>query len=418
MMFVGHFFILASYAVVSAVIALVLPQSVPVIDTLTASVIGVCIFLGAALVHESIARRREVQSMAQELVAAWHAQAGEIDFLRDRNGELSQRLDLARGELSELRQAIGQVAERANEVVVAEMKVLQNQLNDISVRRKQPDASLSPLGDDASDNPDLTDAEPTVIALPQVIDAPVDDAAVVQMVLRGLEQNRVDVYLQPIVSLPQRKTRFYEAFSRIRTEDGRIMLPEHYLALAEDRGLISVIDNLLLFRCVQLIRKVKKRGLDVGFFVNIASHTLSDENFLTQFTDFMEMNAELADCMILELSQTDVADCWPAVADQMAHLAGLGFRFSMDQLTSLDIDYEEMGRRRFKFVKSPVDLLLNGTGADIHPMDLKQALARPRIDLIVDKVETERSVAELLDYDVDFGQGYLFGEPRPSRDGF
>ena len=416
MMFAGHFFILASSAVVSAVIALVLPQSVPFIDTMTASVIGVCVFLAAALLHESVARRREVQNMAQELVAAWQAQAGEIDFLRDCNGELSRRLDAASGELDELRQAIGQAGERANEVVVAEMKVLQNQLNDISVRRHQPDPPPH-AGDDAG-NPDMAGAEPTVIALPQVIEPPADDAAVVQMVLRGLEQNRVDVYLQPIVSLPQRKTRFYEAFSRIRTEDGRIMLPEHYLALAEDRGLISVIDNLLLFRCVQLIRKVKKRGLDVGFFVNIASHTLSDENFLTQFTDFMEMNAELADCMILELSQIDVADCWPVVADRMAHLAGLGFRFSMDQLTSLDIDYEELGRRRFKFVKSPVDLLLDGTGADIHPMDLKQALARPRIDLIVDKIETERSVAELLDYDVDFGQGYLFGEPRPSRDGF
>ncbi len=418
MMFAGHFFILASYAVVSAVIALVLPQSVSFIDTMTASVIGVCVFLAAALVHESVARRREVQSMAQELVAAWQAQAGEIDFLRDCNGELTRRLDAASGELNELRQAMGQVAERANEVVVAEMKVLQNQLNDISVRRQHSDSPSAPHVDGDTADPDAGGAEPALIALPQVIEPPADDAAVVQMVLRGLEQNRVDVYLQPIVSLPQRKTRFYEAFSRIRTEDGRIMLPEHYLALAEDRGLISVIDNLLLFRCVQLIRKVKKRGLDVGFFVNIASHTLSDENFLTQFTDFMEMNAELADCMILELSQTDVADCWPAVADRMAQLAGLGFRFSMDQLTSLDIDYEELGRRRFKFVKSPVDLLLNGIGADIHPMDLKQALARPRIDLIVDKIETERSVAELLDYDVDFGQGYLFGEPRPSRDGF
>ena len=415
MMFAGHFFILASYAVVSAVIALVLPQSVSFIDTMTASVIGVCVFLAAALLHESVARRREVQTMAQELVAAWQAQAGEIDFLRDCNGELSRRLDATSSELNELRQAIGQTAERANEIVVAEMKVLQNQLNDISVRRRQSD---SPPADDEPDNPDAADAEPAVIALPQVIEPPADDAAIVQMVLRGLEQNRVDVYLQPIVSLPQRKTRFYEAFSRIRTEDGRIMLPEHYLALAEERGLISVIDNLLLFRCVQLIRKVKKRSLDVGFFVNIASHTLSDENFLAQFTDFMEMNAELADCMILELSQADVADCWPAVTDRMAHLVRLGFRFSMDQLTSLDIDYEELGRRRFKFVKSPVDLLLRGTGADIHPMDLKQALARPRIDLIVDKIETERSVAELLDYDVDFGQGYLFGEPRPSRDGF
>lgn len=35
--------------------------------------------------------------------------------------------------------------------------------------------------------------------------------------------------------------------------------------------------------------------------------------------------------------------------------------------------------------------------------------------LIAEKVETERMVAELLDLNVDFGQGYLFGEPRHAR---
>ena len=38
------------------------------------------------------------------------------------------------------------------------------------------------------------------------------------------------------------------------------------------------------------------------------------------------------------------------------------------------------------------------------------------VDLIVEKIETEQMLVELLDYDIDFGQGYLFGEPRLSQD--
>ncbi len=38
------------------------------------------------------------------------------------------------------------------------------------------------------------------------------------------------------------------------------------------------------------------------------------------------------------------------------------------------------------------------------------------VDLIVEKIETERMLMELLDYHIDFGQGYLFGEPRLSQD--
>jgi cyclic-di-GMP phosphodiesterase TipF (flagellum assembly factor) len=44
-----------------------------------------------------------------------------------------------------------------------------------------------------------------------------------------------------------------------------------------------------------------------------------------------------------------------------------------------------------------------------------RALRRHRIDLIATKVEDETRLLEILDYDIDFGQGFLFGEPRLAR---
>ena len=64
----------------------------------------------------------------------------------------------------------------------------------------------------------------------------------------SLEENRVDLYLQPIVSLPQRKLRYYEALSRLRAEDGSVIMPAQYIKVAAPAGLMSVVDNLLLFR--------------------------------------------------------------------------------------------------------------------------------------------------------------------------
>jgi cyclic-di-GMP phosphodiesterase TipF (flagellum assembly factor) len=52
---------------------------------------------------------------------------------------------------------------------------------------------------------------------------------------------------------------------------------------------------------------------------------------------------------------------------------------------------------------------------DIHPADLSDLLGRFGIDLIVDRIEHERSVIDLLDYDVRYGQGSLFSPPRPVR---
>jgi len=46
---------------------------------------------------------------------------------------------------------------------------------------------------------------------------------------------------------------------------------------------------------------------------------------------------------------------------------------------------------------------------------LLQSLRRREIDVIVEKVEDEQRLIGVLDYEIDFGQGYLFGEPRLAR---
>jgi cyclic-di-GMP phosphodiesterase TipF (flagellum assembly factor) len=95
-------------------------------------------------------------------------------------------------------------------------------------------------------------------------------AALLETVREALADNRVDLYLQPVVSLPQRRTVFYESFSRLRDATGRIMMPAEYLSVAEPEGLMSAIDNLLLFRCVQIVRRLAKNDRKVGIFCNIS----------------------------------------------------------------------------------------------------------------------------------------------------
>jgi cyclic-di-GMP phosphodiesterase TipF (flagellum assembly factor) len=63
-------------------------------------------------------------------------------------------------------------------------------------------------------------------------------------------------------------------------------------------------------------------------------------------------------------------------------------------------------------------MLLGGasvSNGDIHPADLSDLLARYHIDLIAERIESESVVVDLLDFDVRFGQGFLFSQPRPVR---
>ena len=121
---------------------------------------------------------------------------------------------------------------------------------------------------------------------------------------------------------------------------------------------------------------------------------------------------------MLEFKQSTFRDLGPAAAEHLASLAQRGYRFSIDHVSDLRIDPRELADRGVRFFKVPAALLLDpklGSTSDIHPSDLSDLLGRFGIDLIAERIEGERAVVDLLDYDVRFGQGFLFAPPRPLR---
>ena len=139
----------------------------------------------------------------------------------------------------------------------------------------------------------------------------------------------------------------------------------------------------------------------------------------TAITDFLEANRALAPSLVFEFAQRRGARDGADRGGLIASLADLGFRFSMDHVTDLRIEPRDLAERGFRFIKVPAALLLNRTTApqaiDIHPADFSDLLGRFGIDLIAERIESEGTVVDLLDYDVRFGQGFLFSPPRPVR---
>jgi cyclic-di-GMP phosphodiesterase TipF (flagellum assembly factor) len=253
------------------------------------------------------------------------------------------------------------------------------------------------------------------------------DVTLVAAVREALAENRVDLYLQPVVSLPQRRTVFYESFSRLRDASGRVLMPAEYLAVAEPAGLVSAIDNLLLFRCVQIVRRLAKNDRKVGIFCNISLASLGDEAFFPAFLDFLAENRDLAGALIFELGQDAFRDRGGVEARGMAKLADLGFRFSIDKVTDLDFDFQDLSRADVKFAKVSANVLLDQllevegrmtlkSLQDLQAGDFAALARRYGVELIAEKVESERQVIDVLELDIAYGQGHLFGEPRAIRD--
>jgi cyclic-di-GMP phosphodiesterase, flagellum assembly factor TipF len=256
---------------------------------------------------------------------------------------------------------------------------------------------------------------------------PRSDQSLMAAVKSAIEENRVELHIQPIVALPQRKVSFYEGFTRLRDATGAVILPGEFLRVAEPSGLVNEIDNLLLLRCVQIARKLLKQDRRMGLFCNVSASSLADEAFFPQFIAFLRENKDLAGSIIFELSR-DAFDRLPMAAERnMGRLFDLGFRFSIDRCETIDLDLRKLERMGVRYVKIAGDTLVRqlsregalpvtGLSREFEPSDVASLFARYGVDLIADRVESERTVVEVLELDISFAQGNIFGKPRPSNE--
>jgi cyclic-di-GMP phosphodiesterase TipF (flagellum assembly factor) len=98
----------------------------------------------------------------------------------------------------------------------------------------------------------------------------------------------------------------------------------------------------------------------------------------------------------------------------MDGLSELGCGFSMDHIKRGAIDAGFLRRRHIGFIKMNAHWLMSEAsdrGGIKRMRTLKSALDKAGVSVIVEKIETERDLRELLDYDIDFAQGYYFGKP-------
>jgi cyclic-di-GMP phosphodiesterase TipF (flagellum assembly factor) len=332
----------------------------------------------------------------------------QLSGLREANQILADQLEIMHDRLAGFAESVQEDADRRSEELTTEVRVLED-----LVQR---------MGDSL---------EARLAETPQLPPAYQrhhhQHTALLETVREALSDNRVDLYLQPVVSLPQRRTVFYESFSRLRDASGRVMMPAEYLSVAEPEGLMPAIDNLLLFRCVQIVRRLAEKDRRVGIFCNVALTSLGDESFFPQFLEFLAENRDLSGALIFELGQSAFDRRGSTESRNMGKLADLGFRFSLDKVSDLDLNFPDLARADVKFVKVSAEVLLSqvleldGRLAlrslkDLNAADLADLTRRYGVELIAEKVETERQVVDVLELNIAYGQGNLFGEPKAVRE--
>ncbi|HYE00669.1 MAG TPA: EAL domain-containing protein, partial [Alphaproteobacteria bacterium] len=311
----GHALAAAGYTALATATAIAVPPLGLAAGPLEPLLAGGLVFLAGGLLHEVALRRALEARLAGEAARL----SGALDAAAVQIAALHRELAAARGEAA--------APAARYEALASEMRML----HDI-VERMLPGA-IAPQAAGLA-------AAPAAAA-----GAPRDEAQILALLRAALQDDRLDVLLQPIVSLPQRKVRHYELFSRIRGPDNAYVMPEQYIPIAERSGLVAAIDNLLLFRSVQLIREMEKRHLDFGFHLNVSGHSLRDGPFMQQFLGYMGDGPHLPLHLVFEFAAADFAAADGPALKVLDRLVQLGFHLSLDHVPSLALDLPALAGR-------------------------------------------------------------------------
>lgn len=335
---------------------------------------------------------------------------GELETIREAHRIMLDQMEQVDGRITKVLETVAQDSSRRSDELTNEVHLLEDLVQRMGQKLEERIAAPPPVAVTTGRDPQQRQS-----------------VALLETVREALAENRVDLYLQPVVNLPQRRTVFYESYSRLRDETGRIMMPAEYLSVAEPEGLVTAIDNLLLFRCVQIVRRLAKTDKKVGIFCNVSMASLADETFFPQFLELLSSNRDLAGALIFEIGQSAFDSRGSIEARNMGKLGELGFRFSIDKIVDLDLDFQDLARSDVKFLKIGAGFLLDQledtadglvlrSMPDLAAQDFAALTRRYGVEIIAEKVEAERQIVDILELDIGYGQGHLFGEPRPIRD--
>lgn len=234
---------------------------------------------------------------------------------------------------------------------------------------------------------------------------------------RALEQQEFEVYFQPIVCTRTGQLAFAEALLRWNNPILGMVMPDRFIPLAEETGLITPIGEWVLKEsCLATMRWRNQTGTRIGIAVNVSPRQFRDPLFVNTVMQALEQSGLESDQLELEITERLILDDTIETADILRQLDQSGIRLSVDDFGT--------GYSALSYLKSyPFDTLKIDKSfvQDVMKEEDDASLVRAIINMahslglrvIAEGVEEEAQTHFLEKEGCDFSQGYFYSRPMP-----
>jgi len=234
----------------------------------------------------------------------------------------------------------------------------------------------------------------------------------VQRIRNALAEDRLLLHAQPIRDVRTDAVRHFELLLRLRDSDGTVAMPDAFLGVAEQFGLIADIDRWVMREAVAIL--ARHRGADLTFHVNLSGSSVGDPQMLDAIRTALAEAAVEPGRLVFEITETAAVTNLDQARTFAQELAALGCQLALDDFGA--------GFGSFVYLKQLPLHLLKIDGEFVRcctstPADrvILESLVHAAVGLqkqtVAEFVEDAATEDLLRALGVDFVQGYHVGRP-------
>ena len=237
----------------------------------------------------------------------------------------------------------------------------------------------------------------------------------VDKIEQALKEDQFTLHFQPIMALADHTISHHEALVRMNNPTGGLHAPGEFIGVAEATGLIRGIDQLVLKKSIQALAEMQRSAPDAKLSVNLSGRSLSNQGWLELLQHELAHSGVSPSGLILEITETAALEDIASARVWMARVTQLGCVFSLDDFGVGFASFDYLKQLPVDYVKidgSFIHNLVSNHDDQLFVQALVQTAHAFNKQVVAEFVTSQAIVDLLIEYGVDFAQGYFIGEPK------
>lgn len=242
------------------------------------------------------------------------------------------------------------------------------------------------------------------------------DRRLIEMELRrAIGQHEIIPYYMPKIRFSDGQICGFEALARWHHPHKGMIMPDRFIPVAEDMGLVTDIDRIILRKAAEQTCRWWKQGIEMPIAVNVSPPHVERRDFADFVERVVKETGVPPHLIELEFTETAAMSNSPEVLEMVTRLKKLGLRFAIDdfgtgysnlaQLRRLPVDVLKIDRSLVRNIGSDAD-------ADLLIQTIIAMTKQMKLEIVVEGVETPAQSGILKALGCTYAQGYLYGAPK------